>query len=568
MGLLDPRLPAYDLAQWRSLPTRERLRVQCGTWTTHGFGARWPIYFVYLVKVVVFALGWALFVTRTDGVGGLADIADWWLLPGSFVKAVLWATLFEGLGFGCGSGPLTGRYVPPFVAFTHFLRPGTTRLAPWPEHNPLAMGHRRTLADVFLYAAMVVLLLRALAAGEVTTAMVLPIVACVIVLGLRDKAAFLIFRSEHYMLTLLVFVVASNQTDFVSGAKAVQLAIWWGAATSKINHHFPSVVAVMISNAPLVPASVKRRMFVAAPHDMRPSPLAATVAHGGTVIEYLFPLVLVLSSGGLATNIALAVMLSFHVFIMVSVALGVPTEWNLFFIYSMFVLFGEFASTSIMDVRNVAIIALLVLALIGLPVLGNMRPDLVSFLPAMRYYAGNWPTSQWLFRKGAFERLDEHLVKTSKTTRAQLGVFYDDITCEFLLGKVGTFRGLHLHGRLFSELTPRAVADVEHVDLEDYEVIDGELVCGLALGWNFGDGHLHDEQLLAAIQAQVGFAPGELRAVMIEAQPMGKPGWSWRIVDAATGEVERGTANVADFLDRQPWDMTGDEAVIGIEVKR
>ena len=39
------------------------------------------------------------------------------------------------------------------------------------------------------------------------------------------------------------------------------------------------------------------------------------------------------------------------------------------------------------------------MVLVGLPVLGNFRPDLISFLPSMRYYAGNWATSQWLFRK-------------------------------------------------------------------------------------------------------------------------------------------------------------------------
>ena len=26
--------------------------------------------------------------------------------------------------------------------------------------------------------------------------------------------------------------------------------IWWGAASSKLNHHFPFVVSTMISNAP------------------------------------------------------------------------------------------------------------------------------------------------------------------------------------------------------------------------------------------------------------------------------------------------------------------------------
>ena len=32
------------------------------------------------------------------------------------------------------------------------------------------------------------------------------------------------------------------------------------------------------------------------------------------------------------------------------------------------------------------------------PVLGNLLPEKISFLPSMRYYAGNWATSHWLFR--------------------------------------------------------------------------------------------------------------------------------------------------------------------------
>ena len=38
--------------------------------------------------------------------------------------------------------------------------------------------------------------------------------------------------------------------------------------------------------------------------------------------------------------------------------------------------------------------------------------------------------------------------------------------------------------------------------------MDGELVAGLVLGWNFGDGHLHNEPLLAAVQSAVRLRAG------------------------------------------------------------
>jgi hypothetical protein len=58
-------------------------------------------------------------------------------------------------------------------------------------------------------------------------------------------------------------------------------------------------------------------------------------------------------------------------------------------------------------------------------------------------------------------------------------------------------------------------------DIESYEWCDGEMVAGMVVGWNFGDGHLHDEQLIDAIQARCGFEAGELRAVIVESQPLG-----------------------------------------------
>ena len=44
--------------------------------------------------------------------------------------------------------------------------------------------------------------------------------------------------------------------------------------------------------------------------------------------------------------------------------------------------------------------------LLLLPLLGNLVPSRVSFLVAMRYYAGNWAWNAWLFRGDSHEKLD------------------------------------------------------------------------------------------------------------------------------------------------------------------
>ena len=156
------------------------------------------------------------------------------------------------------------------------------------------------------------------------------------------------------------------------------------------------------------------------------------------------------------------------------------------------------------------------MTLVALPLLGNLLPDRLSFLLSMRYYAGNWAYSVWLLREGSHVKLAK-LRKTSGWIYDQLAHFYDEGTAVGLVGKVFGFRLMHLHGRALPRLIPKAVDR-----FEDYEYLDGELIAGMALGWNFGDGHLHDEALLAAIQAQCGFEEGELRCIFVESQPLGR----------------------------------------------
>jgi hypothetical protein len=90
-------------------------------------------------------------------------------------------------------------------------------------------------------------------------------------------------------------------------------------------------------------------------------------------------------------------------------------------------------------------------------------------------------------------------------------------------------------------------------DVEAYHVREGELIAGVAVGWNFGDGHFHNEQLLEAVQERCKFADGELRVVMIESQPAHVQRQHYRIYDAASGLIEEGYVRVADMVERQPW---------------
>ncbi len=561
MGLLDPAPPPFEVEEWRRLPHLERIKPLAQDWALNGFGTPVAVYFLYVLKILVYAGGGALLIFATSG---------WpaWTDPIVFQKAVIWTLLWEVLGLGAGSLPLTLRFKPMIGGLLYWLRPGTTRLPPWPERVPGTRGTTRTWLDVALYAGLLAAALFLLVSpgtdatapwADGTVLQLDPLAVGVMLallgaLGLRDKVPFLAARAEIYGNLSLIFLFPL--TNLVIAAQLVFFCIWWGAAASKLNRHFPFVVTVMISNTPWNKSRrAKRRLYRDHPEDLRPSRVGELSAHLGTVIEFTLPLILILTQGGLIGTLALAGMVIFHVHIFSTFPLAVPLEWNVFMVFGLFFLFGHYADVPWSTLDDPLLVAILVLTCVGLPVLGNFRPDLVSFLPSMRYYAGNWATSQWLFRRegNAEDKLDAEIVKSAPIVTRQLESFYEQEMIDVLVYKGLAFRSMHSHGRALNALTARAVADVD-----EYDVREGELVAGVVLGYNFGDGHFHDHRLLAAVQERCGFDPGELRVVTLESQPAHMQRQRYRIWDAADGLVEEGWVDVRDMASRQPW-LVGDE---------
>jgi hypothetical protein len=544
VSLLSPAPSPYDPLDWVRRPFAERARMVCEAWAVQGYGTPPLIYAVHVVKIALYVGAWLVFCGFSPGLGGATSIGRWWLSPIAFEKAILWSMMFEGLGLGCGFGPLTGRYFPPIGGVLYFVRPGTTKLAAFPR-LPVLGGTRRTWLDVGLYVALLALVLRALIAPVPGASELVPIAVLVPVLGLADRTIFLALRAEHYWTTIVCLAAGG---PWIAGAKAVQLALWFWAGFSKLNHHFPTVVCVMVSNSPVLRLPwLRRRMYRRFPDDLRPSRLAVAMSHAGTALELAVPLILLVSPGGASLVVGLALMLLLHAFITSNVPLGVPIEWNIMVVYGAFALFWAHPELTVQGVGSPALAVFLAVMLVGVPLVGNLAPGALSFLLAMRFYAGNWPYGVWLFRGDSYKKL-ERLTKAAPWVHDQLGRFYDRSTAVGLLGKVMGFRLMHLQGRALPVLIPRAVDR-----LEDYEYLDGEIVAGLVLGWNFGDGHLHRESLLAAIQAQCGFDPGELRCIFVESQPLGRATMAYRIHDAATGPIDAGVLDVRAMRRRQPW---------------
>ncbi|CAN5590060.1 DUF3556 domain-containing protein [soil metagenome] len=565
MGFLKPDLPVVDYAEWSKGDRSERIQPLARHWAEVGFGTPIALHLFYVLKIGLYILGGWLFALATSGIDGFTNVAAWWTEPIVFQKVVLYTMLFEVLGLGCGFGPLNNRFFPPMGSVLYWLRPGTIRLPPWPDRVPLTKGTARTPFEVLLYAGLLVMLVVALfsdGTGPIpavgSTVGVLPlwqiwtILGILVVLGLRDKVIFLAARGEVYASFTVAFLFAG--ADMILAAKLVCMVIWIGAATSKLNKHFPFVISTMMSNSPVVRTRRFKRMFFEHfPDDLRPGRVSRFVAHFSTAVEGLVPLVLFFSHGGWPTAIAAFVMVCFHLGILSSIPMGVPLEWNVFMIFSVLTLFVGHAGIGLSDLGSpwpLVLFAVLVITV----TLGNLFPRKVSFLPGMRYYAGNWDTTQWCMKPSALEKIDTGLVSIASMPQSQLERIYGSAEqAEVMLYSGYAFRSMNTHGRALFTLVDRAIP-AGHQD--EYVVTEGERLCSTAVGWNFGDGHMHSEQLIAAMQERCHFEPGEVRVVLLDGQPIHKQTQEYRLVDAATGEFERGVVRVADMVTRQPWDYT------------
>ncbi|HEY2204878.1 MAG TPA: DUF3556 domain-containing protein [Pseudonocardia sp.] len=570
MGFLNADLPDVDLAAWKDRPHLERMKILVLHWIDYGFGTPKMIHTLYVVKIAMFALVGLLLASRTSGIGGLGDIASWWTQPIFYQKLVIWVILYEVLGLGASCGPLAFRFKPWVGGCTYWLRPGTIKLPPWPGKNPIAGGSKRTVLDVALYAGMIVTALVLLFSDGVPKAgqpadsvglldprLLAVLIGLTLLAGLRDRLLFLAARSEQYWVMCIMFATLPY-TDMILGAKLVMFAVWWGAAASKFGRHFSYVVQGMTTNAPLmVSKRLRRAMCRDFPTDVRPSRLAALLAHSGTALEFAVPVILMFSTDRTVTLVFATIMVVFHLYITSNFPLAVPLEWNIFYTFSLIWLYvlhpaPEFGIDAM--AASPWLTALIVVVLFGVPILGNFRPDWISFLPAARYYAGNWATGLWAFRRtpedttSCEQRLDTNIVKSSKIQVDQLTELYSKEVGEIFLQKAVAWRYMNSHGRALSSVM------LTHLDSpENYDIREGEFVLATVVGWQFGDGHLHNEFFIQAVQDRCQYAPGECVVVLLESQPWHTMTQRYRVVDAALGVVETGVVDVHDMIAAQPW---------------
>ncbi|MGP4049730.1 DUF3556 domain-containing protein [Streptomyces sp. 2A115] len=556
MGFKTGDFPPVDPETFLDKPLQERMKTLALHWVEYGFGSPKMIPTTYVVKVLfLYVLAGTALVTWTSDAGPFWDVAHWWDQPDVYQKLLLWTVFLEALGVAGSWGPIAGKFKPMTGGILFWARPGTIRLRPW-KRLPFTDGDRRTVVDVVLYLAFLAALLTAVAVptdGLVRPALLIAPIALYVACGLRDKTLFLAARGEQY-LPALVFFAVLPLTDMIVAAKLLICVVWIGAGVSKFGLHFTNVVSPMVSNSPCVPSRrIKRLHYRDFPHDIRPSKAATVIAHvGGTTVEIITPLVLLFSTNHWLTVAGVALMVVFHLFIVSTFPLAVPLEWNILFAYLSVFLFLGFPAQDgygVGDMSSPWLTIGIAAALLFFPVLGNLRPDLVSFLPSMRQYAGNWASALWVFAPDAEQKLNSlpHRPTTNQVDQLQ-AMGYPQAVAEITMQQTIAWRSMHSQGRgLFSVLMKNLP------DLDQRTVREAEFACNSLIGFNFGDGHLHNIDLVNAVQSQVGFAPGEWIVVWVESQAIHRKVQHYQVIDAALGVIERGTWKVADAVKEQPW---------------
>ncbi|MDN5746326.1 MAG: DUF3556 domain-containing protein, partial [Nocardioidaceae bacterium] len=541
-GLIKPSPQPVPPAEFRQLPLQERIRIAAVNWVEDGFGTPRMLHIVYILKMLglYFAVGLWITSMTTSGVG-FTDPSTWFDNIVVYQKLAIWLMLLEVIGLAGTFGPLCGHFVPMLGGIRYWVRPGTIRMAPYARTLPGTGGDERTWFDVLLYVAVLASLIypMAIQADPVTVPLLggvgeqelvpaiafIPVLITVPLMGLRDKVIFLAARAEQYLPVMLFSAIfggialsdSASGDDFVNlvvAFKIVICVIWICAGISKLGEHFINVVPPMVSNSPGVPNAMKRATFRNSPDDLRPSRLAWFMAHiGGTTAEIGVPLVLLFATNNTVAMLGALAMLAFHIYITSTFPLAVPLEWNVYFGYVAIVLWGGFGDGFSASTYNIFefsaplwLIPMFALLLFG-PILGNLKPQYVSFLPSMRQYSGNWASAVWAMKPGVEERLNELPLTEIQVDQLQrmAPTPYEEDDAHMTMDKLLAWRSLHSQGRgVFSAL-------YTHLDdIDTRTVREAEFICNAILGWNFGDGHMHDERLIASIQKRLNLAPGDL----------------------------------------------------------
>ena len=224
--------------------------------------------------------------------------------------------------------------------------------------------------------------------------------------------------------------------------------------------HTPSaILRRWLVSARNVPSAPCRRAPAALP---LPDDSAAIVPCSAA--EIVMPLVLLFSPWPWLTWIGIISMWMLHAFIISTIPLAVPLEWNVFFMFCVCFLFANFpagAGYGLGDMHPALLVGVVAFALFPI-ILGAIWPQHVSFLIGLKQYAGNWASTSWSFRdKEKEDRLNERIVKAADNQIDQIEPLFGKEISEIFIQKAIAFRMMHPMGRMHITLHMRHSGDID-----------------------------------------------------------------------------------------------------------
>lgn len=378
--------PIKSDEEWKTLTFRERVKI-CNEKFLRDNGIC-PVPAFIATYACIGALWWA-------GVLFFMDPKESLVSEMNMKRFLLYSILHSILGFGATSS-LLGQRFKLAVGGTgiHFMWPGTICSPTFPSLVSLvsAVPARRSVLAVLCFVAYALSLLNELLKPE--PSVVLPVVLLT-VCTIFDYNIFSASRGEHYG----YFLICMLFPDWINGWQCVQLALWAWAGVGKIGPWFQPVIPFITKDSAytwLLPKQLMCKLLVKDyPDDLNPSNLSTILAYMGATLEVAFPLCCSTPIYFLR-HLGAFGMISYHAFIGVCMPFASVFEWNyscMIFAYFLFCQ-HEFALPG-----SPALLAFLLLALIIIPIIGQLNPSLVPFLLAYRPYMGNWRFGWYVVHK-------------------------------------------------------------------------------------------------------------------------------------------------------------------------
>lgn len=531
----DPSLGEWDQSAFLALDFRKRvqwMRAACavqGNQSLLGWAFHLGKACLYLYLFLLFCVRPGESETRT------------------LIRLLAYSSLWECAGLGYGSGPSSGRFLPPvLVSFFHFIYMGTakvpTRLLP-----PPLRGSRRGVVEVGLFSLYLTYSVKLALGGKTESESQLALIwiAVCSALGVLDQVFFFAGRSEvvgSMMVAVLLEEVVGGEAKSAVGL--ILVLIGWWTAVGKLEAWYwfgaPSVTCH------LAPAAFKQALYRDWPGDLSPSRLARVGAVLGLGMELAFPVCLAIGGAtwmGAAAGlhlVATGASLERSVFALLIAAYSFTSgTGNVFAWLQRAVVDGHYAGAvaTFPGLPSAPVLLYIGVAHVLVPLFGMVHPDRLPRLLTSQAAGGNSPVSCWLIKRTAVGKLDL-LWSFSSLPNQQLARLY-------LASALEQWEYRALCESTLRQPNARALLDILPAccgagdALDDYWIVDGAAFAGAALGWSCELG-AEDGALLSEVQQRCHFAAHELKHIYIGPVSLATGEAPWRVADQDSRTTLRG----------------------------